>query len=89
MWGELITYVAWEGAGILSAGKIHMLSESWLSFLKGYCDWIWPECVLDVCGKPRQKGAQMEQRKRTDQTNKQMQLLKADIMMNPIYNQCL
>lgn len=42
------------------------------SYLKGYCDWIQPECVLDVCGKRRQKGAQMEERQRNDQINKQI-----------------
>lgn len=40
-------------------------------YLKGYWDTIRPEGVLDVCGKQTQKGAQMEQRKRNHQINKQ------------------
>lgn len=51
-----------------------------------------PECVLDVCGKQRQKGAQMEQKQRNDQINKQtnnMQLLDAAIMWNSFHHKCL
>ncbi len=72
--------------------KICTCSPAWLSHLKGYCDWTRTECVLDVCGKRRQKGAQMEERQRNDQINKQIhstQLLRADIIWNTFSIKCL
>lgn len=56
-----------------------------------YCDQMEPECVLDACGKRRQKDAQMEERKK-NQINKLIrgaQLFNADMMLNTLCNKCL
>lgn len=69
---EIAPFLSFQDCSILDAGKIHVHLLSWLAYLKGFCDWIWPECVLDVCGKWRQKGAQMEERQKNDEINKQI-----------------
>lgn len=69
---EIAPFLSFQDSSILDAGKIHVRLLSWLAYLKGFCDWIRPECVLDVCGKWRQKGAQMEERQKNDEINKQI-----------------
>ena len=66
-----------------------------VSYVKGFCDWMQPECELDERGKQRQKGAQMEKRqrnKRMTKINKQiinMQLFKAATVLNSFLQQMI